>query len=259
MNDNDNGNDEMVCAAMSILLCPPHEGIAREYQQLSPTQQNQVWSDLTGSEAATLLQTDESPEAIQLAIGELAQEIDKIRSKRKQAFEMAQCHFPDYVNDPSFILRFLRAEQFDPGMTASRLVLHFEVKLELFGPEKLGREIMLSDLEPDDMHSMNMGYFQILPKRDFSGRPVFFYYKAITDCYKRRENIVSFYKVARSKFCMSMVIELTTSLFLLYIPATGGLVHLQQNSPGSPGPETWQHQCSLQQWRIPKKRHGYVS
>jgi hypothetical protein len=202
MNDNDHedGNDEIVCAALSILLCPPHEGIAREYQELPPTEQNQVWSDLTGSEAATLLQTDEPPEAIHFAIEELAQEIDKIPSKQKQAFEMALSHFPDYVNDPSFILRFLRAERFDPGMTAARLVLHFEIKLELFGPEKLGREIILSDLDPDDMHSMNMGYFQILPKRDFSGRPVFFYYKAITGCYKRRENIVSFYNVARSKF-----------------------------------------------------------
>jgi hypothetical protein len=197
-NDNDNvsgngnGNDEIVCAAMKILLCPPHEGIAREYQELPPTQQNQVWTDLTGSGAATMLQTDEPPEAIQLAILELAQEIVKIPSKQKEAFEMALSRFPDYVNDPSFILRFLRAERFDPGMTAARLVSHFEQKLELFGQEKLGREIMLSDLDPDDMQSMNMGYFQVLPNPDFSGRPIFFFYKAVTNCYKYRENIVRF-------------------------------------------------------------------
>lgn len=250
--NNKENDDQMVCAAMSILLCPPHEGIAREYQELPPTQQNQVWSDLTGSETATILQTDESPEAIHLAIGELAYEIDKIPTKHKQAFEMALANFPDFVNDPSFILRFLRAERFDANLTAARLVLHFEQKLELFGPDKLGREILLSDLEEDDMDCINRGYLQILHKKDFSGRNVVFFYKAISDCYKRRENVVSI-GICKN-FVLNSCLALTHTRLLTL--ASNSLVHVQQISSGSDCSETGCDQCCLQQWWIPRKGHG---
>ena len=66
--------------------------------------------------------------------------------------------------------------------------------LESTGEEKLGREIYLSDLSDDDMESMNRGFLQVLPQRDATGRQIVFYYKAITNCYKQRENIVSNYQ-----------------------------------------------------------------
>ena len=96
----------------------------------------------------------------------------------------------EYVLDKKFRLKFLRAEKFDAALAASRLVLHFEEKLELFGEDLLGREIQLSDLDQDDLDTLNMGYLQVLPEPDTNNRKVLFYYKAISDCYKRRENIL---------------------------------------------------------------------
>mmetsp|Transcript_41548 Transcript_41548/g.100034 ORF Transcript_41548/g.100034 Transcript_41548/m.100034 type:complete len:384 (-) Transcript_41548:352-1503(-) len=185
-------NDGMVCAAMSILLCPPHEGIAREYHELPPTQQSEVWSDLTGSQAASLLQQEESPETIQQAFRDLMEQIEKIPDSQKTAWTLAMNTYPAYVLDPNFLLRFLRAERFDPLLTAQRLVLHFNIKQELFGNEKLGREITVQDIQQDedDWDCMQRGFMQVLSKRDGSGRQVAFFYKAITGCYRKRENVL---------------------------------------------------------------------
>lgn len=185
-------NDGMVCAAMSILLCPPHEGIAREYHELPPTQQSQVWSDLTGSHAASTLQQEESPEMIQQAFRSLMEQMEKISDSQKAAWNLAMNAYPQYTLDPGFLIGFLRAERFDAALAAQRLVLHFQVKQELFGNERLGREILLEDIrqEEDDWDCMQRGFLQILCKRDFSGRQVVFFYKAITGCYRKRENIL---------------------------------------------------------------------
>ncbi|CAJ1962599.1 unnamed protein product [Cylindrotheca closterium] len=185
-------NDDMVCAAMCILLCPPHEGIAREYHELPPMQQSEVWNDLTGNQAASNLQQEESPEMIQQAFRALMEQVEKIPDSQKSAFVFAMNTYPQFVLDPAFLLRFLRAERFDPELTAERLVLHFTIKQELFGNEKLGREIVLQDLQedPDDWDCMERGFLQVLSKRDFSGRLVIFFYKAISGCYRRRENVL---------------------------------------------------------------------
>ncbi|KAL3931272.1 MAG: hypothetical protein SGBAC_011384 [Bacillariaceae sp.] len=191
-------NDDMVCAAMSILLCPPHEGIAREYHELPPTQQSEVWNDLTGSQAASLLQQQESFEMIQQAFHDLMQEIEMIPDSQKTAWTLAMNTYPQYVLDPALFIRFLRAERFDPALTAQRMVLHFDVKQELFGNEKLGREISLADIQQDedDWDSMQRGFMQVLSKRDFSGRQVVFFYRAISGCYRKRENIVSIFRLS---------------------------------------------------------------
>jgi hypothetical protein len=186
-NDSSAG-DQMICTAMKILLCPPHEGVTREYHELPQHQQNQVWSDLTGSEAPKLLQSQESIGFINQSVAELRKELNAIRNK--PAYEKALQNFPHYVDDKRILLRFLRAARFDFRQAAERLVAYFEQKLALFGPEKLGREILLSDLDADDMNCMDLGYLQVLTERDFSGRPVLFFYKAISDCYRNRINIL---------------------------------------------------------------------
>ncbi len=100
----------------------------------------------------------------------------------------------DYVS-PNFRLKFLRAEKFDAHLAAVRMALHFEEKLELFGEDKLAREIIQSDLDEDDMASLSSGYVQILDALDMGERKVIFYYKALSnidenDCYRHRENIL---------------------------------------------------------------------
>ena len=69
---------------------------------------------------------------------------------------------------------FLRAEKFDVHNTAKRIVLHFEKKLELFGIDKVGREILLSDLTHDEVEWFKCGNLQPLLQRDCVGRQILF-------------------------------------------------------------------------------------
>ena len=69
------------------------------------------------------------------------------------------------------------------------MVHHFETKQELFGEDKVARDITLDDFDKDDMACIKAGGYQILPVRDRAGRCIFvtvFYQQK----YKRPENMV---------------------------------------------------------------------
>ena len=68
---------------------------------------------------------------------------------------------------------FLRAESFDPCNAASRMVRFFDEKCELFGADKLTKDITLEDLDPDDIITLENGFYQVLPEKDCAGRKVF--------------------------------------------------------------------------------------
>jgi hypothetical protein len=178
---------------------------AREFARLPTYEQGRVWADLTGDEGRRRTfgsdgkecfteELYEPEDLVDQALQDLDDEIDKLPSDRKGALEKTIQTSKDYVNT-SFRLKFLRAEKFDPHLAAVRLALHFEQKLELFGEEKLAREIVQSDLNEDDMESLMSGYLQVLNTLDFGERKIIFYYKALSnieesDCYKHRENIL---------------------------------------------------------------------
>ena len=178
---------------------------AREFARLSSHEQAHVWNDLTGDEGRRrTFGTDgkeyftkvlfEPDDLVEKALKDLDDEIEKLPSDQKGALEKAMQMSKDYVSS-NFRLKFLRAEKFDAHLAAERMALHFEEKLELFGEEKLAREIIQSDLDEDDMASLSSGYLQVLDALDFSERKVIFYYKALSnivehDCYKHRENII---------------------------------------------------------------------
>jgi hypothetical protein len=68
---------------------------------------------------------------------------------------------------------FLRAESFDAYKAASRMVAFFDEKYKLFGAEKLTKDIVLADLDPDDISALENGYYQRLANKDSAGRKVF--------------------------------------------------------------------------------------
>jgi hypothetical protein len=68
---------------------------------------------------------------------------------------------------------FLRAESFDPYNAASRMVQFFEEKYELFGANKLTKDITLDDLDLDDIITLENGFYQVLPEKDCAGHKVF--------------------------------------------------------------------------------------
>ena len=179
---------------------------AREFVKLPSSDQAQVWNDLTGDEGRrrqfgidgkeylTTKTLYEPDDMVEKALKDLDDEIVKLPFDQKRALEMAIKLSNEYVGY-NFRLKFLRAEKFDAHLAAVRMALHFEEKLELFGEEKLVREILQSDLDDDDMASLTSGYLQVLNSLDLGERRVIFYYKALSnidevDCYKHRENIL---------------------------------------------------------------------
>ena len=80
------------------------------------------------------------------------------------------------MDRPGFRLKFLRTDLFDVPSAAKRLVRHFQVKLEVFGLDKIMvKDITQDNLEDGDIKNFYSGYVQVLPLRDRSGRCVNFW------------------------------------------------------------------------------------
>jgi hypothetical protein len=130
------------CDALQIWFNPTGEAAVRELQELPHIEREQVWADLSGREATTYFRKNvtEDSEMVEERIQELEQHLVAIPNK--PALDMAQISNPEFVNSRSFRLMFLRAWGFeDPKLAAERMVQHFEMKMDLFGKDKLGRNI----------------------------------------------------------------------------------------------------------------------
>ena len=190
-------------------VCQSLQQAVREYYELPPADQQQVWDDMVGKggtrrvfvqghELFSFAQEYEPSSMVRDSLQQLKDTLDnKLPANQKVAYEQALAKTPSYVQNQSFLLKFLRAEKFNVMAAAERLTRHFEEKAKLFGSEKLGRDITLEDFTADDLQALQNGYLQVLDELDQGNRQVIFYYKAINntkgtcDCYKERENIVS--------------------------------------------------------------------
>lgn len=131
---------------------------------------------------------EEDPEEINKLFDQVKEELKRLRCK--QAYEKAAFLSSAYVNDPEFVLPFLRADDYHPRPAAIRLAEHFKYKLELFGEHTLVRDIMYDDLNNDEKAILNSGIMQTLPASDRAGRQ-------ITVC-----NLSEFLKIGTLKNCI---------------------------------------------------------
>jgi hypothetical protein len=138
--------------------------IAADMTRLSMEERDQVLNDIHGVSN----DMEETPEKLHASLIRLQTELDKIHYKA--AYELARSRNPAFVEDRVFRLKFLRADFLNASNAALRMVRHFQVKLELFGPENLTKDITQDDLEDGDMKNLYSGHSQILPLRDQAGR-----------------------------------------------------------------------------------------
>jgi hypothetical protein len=136
-----------------------------EWNQLSTLEREKVQEEIHGVAGVT----QEGKEFVDLCLTELEAEIRLIR--KRVAYDRALFLNPTYIGR-DFQLMFLRSEYFDARKAARRLVDHFQLKLVLFGIEKLVTDITLDDLPEDALDCMNCGNIQILPAKDRSGRTI---------------------------------------------------------------------------------------
>ena len=141
-----------------------------ELNKLSIEERDEVTCDVHGINAVS-----EDPELflISKCVESFESEITLIPTSEKEAYSIALEQNPKYVMDKNFLLMFLRADQFDTKAAAARFVAFFQVKLELFGRDKLGRDIRVDDLDEDDIACLESGYAQVLNARDRADRAIF--------------------------------------------------------------------------------------
>ena len=169
---------------VSVLCNPNHHRSNGDLDRLSIPERTRVFEDLVGS---TPLPAEEVNHMVK-SIQEMEVELSKI--SKKDAFDKVLASNPEYVNDIRFRLMFLRASDYDPRRSAEQLVNHFEEKLSLFGEDKLGKDIKLSDLSEDDYDSLLSGGIQVANTKDQAGR-VIMYFRFAEYKYKTHDNWVS--------------------------------------------------------------------
>ena len=171
-----------------IVCDPGHERTARELRQLPRESRERVWADMTGDPSTTYYSINPEEEAF--VVDKLNQMHVKTQQiQDKPAYDLAFQMSPEYVNDPAFLLMFLRSDAYDPSLAAQRFVSHLEQKLALFGEEKLAVTITMRDLSPDDLETLSCGGLQLLPCKDRGGRLILMgrYSEFV---FKKRENLV---------------------------------------------------------------------
>lgn len=141
--------------------------LSTELYELSMIERDRVLDDIHGIRA----EVTETPDLIASSLEKLENEIKQIPIKSE--YDYAYALSPQYVRKPEFRLRFLRATSFDARAAATKIVKHFELKFELFGKEKVARDISQDDLDKKDLDCLTCGYQQVLPVRDRAGRGVF--------------------------------------------------------------------------------------
>lgn len=148
--------------------------IASQMAKLSVDDREKVYMDVHGISNSPSI--TETPKLIRESLVELNREI-KLLPQRK-AYDLAEKLDPNYVNHPDFCLAFLRCEKFDARKAALRIIRHFQMKLDLFGENKIVMNITQDDLDIEDMEALYCANGRFLNAFDSGGRVINFLIQA---------------------------------------------------------------------------------
>ena len=140
--------------------------IAADLNHMSVVERESVFFDVHGVSGAV----EESSEMLRRSLAELDLKVSKIRNK--EAYDIAEAQNPRYVTDQDFRLQFLRSVKFDTSWAAKKMVQFFEMKLELFGDDRLTKDITLDDLDDKSISCLESGLCTTLPLKDRAGRAI---------------------------------------------------------------------------------------
>ena len=143
--------------------------LADDIAKLSVQERTELLEDIHGVHTFQ----EEDPAYIDRCIDEIQKHINRMSNSSRSAYNKANFLAPTKVSKSrKFNLMFLRAACYDTKIAAKRMCKHFEYKLNLFGPEKLTKDITYEDLSEDDIEALHSGYSLRLPGKDSTGRMV---------------------------------------------------------------------------------------
>ena len=173
-------------AATSRSKGDPMDDIAAGLNQLTFQQREQVYHDIHGTSDAH--KQTEDPEMVASCVSQLQTILlsyvngnqegagrTTIISMEEQSLlfglRQAMNQNLEYVMDKSFLISFLRADEWDVQLASKRMIKFFKEKLILFGADKLTKDITIDDdLDQDDLKALESGGMQYIPLQDRSGR-----------------------------------------------------------------------------------------
>lgn len=160
-----NNNAIMIRSSMASDPPPPSREtldamIAAATAQLTVEQTLSAQEDLYG--VVRKVPEKEQPGRIPALLQILRARLGAVKIKRGTAFEVAEKLDRSYADRNDFLLKFLRASKYEPEQAAQQIINFFDMKLELFGREKLVKDITLDDLNDDDQSCLNNGNDQVL-------------------------------------------------------------------------------------------------
>ncbi|CAJ1955755.1 unnamed protein product [Cylindrotheca closterium] len=144
---------------------PTEEMIASELYKLSVQERVKAFDDVhcVGEELR------ESSEMIQKSLAVFKETINK---ERNIFYDIAMTQNRAYVEDPSFRLKFLRANRHNVGKSVRQMMSFLKEKATYFGNDKIARDITLDDLNEADKSLLLSGFYHIQEERDRAGRAI---------------------------------------------------------------------------------------
>ena len=173
-------------AAISRSKGDPMDDIAAGLNRLTFQERQQVYHDIHGTSDAH--KQTEDPEMVASCVSQLQTILlsyvngnqegagrTTIISMEEQSLlfglKQAMNQNLEYVMDKSFLISFLRADEWDVQLASKRMIKFFKEKLTLFGADKLTKDITIDDdLDQDDLNALESGGMQYIPLQDRSGR-----------------------------------------------------------------------------------------
>lgn len=143
--------------------------LAKELYSMSLEEREKLYEEIHGVHD----DVDETPDFLRTKLTALEMEIQLLIVQRKAEFYQIAFRLSETsMTDRNFRLMFLRAEYYNPQNAARRIMQFLERKKKYFGEETLGRPLLLTDMNEDDMECLRSGILQLLPTRDSVGRAV---------------------------------------------------------------------------------------
>ena len=142
---------------------------AKELNAMSVQDREKLFEEVNG--IPTTIR--EEPDFVNECLARLQEEIGRVKLDRS-AYDLAFQMRPQLLKDRTFLLMFLRADCFDVGKAARRVIKHFDAKRLLFGESKLVKSITFDDLDGDDQETLLRGAWEVLRYKDQAGRRILF-------------------------------------------------------------------------------------
>eukprot|EP00531_Pseudo-nitzschia_arenysensis_P014734 CAMPEP_0116133104 /NCGR_PEP_ID=MMETSP0329-20121206/9923_1 /TAXON_ID=697910 /ORGANISM="Pseudo-nitzschia arenysensis, Strain B593" /LENGTH=625 /DNA_ID=CAMNT_0003627703 /DNA_START=229 /DNA_END=2106 /DNA_ORIENTATION=+ len=130
------------------------------------------------------------------AINQIESQIGNSGNSEFEAYKFAREQDAAYVTNPDFTIGFLRAEDYNVRKAAWRMFRYLKIKREIFGDDKVTRDILLDDLGEKGKEILDRGPMQVLTKPDNNGRAVVFCTYHVDKIRMRRKDFESVNKAS---------------------------------------------------------------